>query len=311
MKRRVGQRLGGSVDDVRISYDSDARLRLLGDHPAAAMSLLRREDDPEPTPIPEPSDEPPPPPLYPTIAPPDWGFQFLDAGLRIQRAPLPPRATNPCLPDAYRTVLHNTLQTGFRDMFVQLSQQNPPLLLGNLIPEVRGECLDRIEHVGVWHHYTEIDQVADARDEGMRRLALLHADETFGSFLNSQIIRYLTHFIAWVPLPKRINASGHPDPNGSIHLTGMTIEFISPNQVVTRVSGFVQDVYPDLPFEYVITERVFVSGGIPQCETVDELHVDYDWRHRLQLALVYVFYPFIQFISFIGIKSPFPGSRRA
>jgi hypothetical protein len=207
-----------------------------------------------------------------------------------------------CLDPIERLWLQTELERSFRRVFTEAGMSSDP--------DVRGECLDNIEHVAVWQGQPNTDWLDEARDEGRRRLSLMAEAETFGCLVNRAFIERLIHH-QWDSTPKVWNSSAtEAAPDGPLHLTGLTMRFLAPDRVETRVAGYHEDPWPDVDFELVVTDTLGNSGGTLQCRSSGQIILDKSWLHYLQIGLAYVFWIFIEPIYLIAKGEAFgiPGA---
>ncbi len=213
------------------------RQRLLGSAPRVSRTLAAFSSTAVAS---EPSGEPPEPPIA-SASTPDIAFQV-----------------SPCPSEADQ----NSVVLFIRQKW------NPPN------PDVRSLCANNnIFHIGIW--LGNPDDAADeaARNRGNLRLALLQNGETFGVFINASLIRgYIIN--GWNMSAKRLNGDGQPDPNGPVHLTGLSISFESPDRIVGVVDGFDERPWPDVDFHVTITVTLSVSEGAIQCSSDVRLDTD-------------------------------------
>ena len=78
-------------------------------------------------------------------------------------------------------------------------------------------------------------------------------------------------------MPKRLDGDGNPDKNGSVHLTGFSVSFDSPDRVVTRVTGFDERPWPDVSFTVTATDTLSADGVNLHCDSDLDLDVDTSW----------------------------------
>ncbi len=127
-------------------------------------------------------------------------------------------------------------------------------------------------------------------------------------FVNATLIRRQA-LDGWNAAPKVLNGSGAPDPDGPTHLTGFSLSFESPNRVVTRVDGFDERPWPDVPFRLTTTDTLSLSGGQVQCNSERDLDVDTSWLNFLTGLFLIVLPPLgvvflIQRIIIASIDTP-------
>lgn len=232
--------------DAAISSPARAPVRLLGSHsspqPFQAVALKKPPTDDE-----EPDEPPPPPPPPPPpVSTPDLALQI-----------------SFCLPPE----LNSGIVSAIRDA------------LGGS-PDVRTACVNGSQRIGVWLRPAVSTSDNQARDRGLQRINVLGAGESLTFFINAAMIRRQAND-AWNAQPKRLNGEGRPDPDGPIHLTGFSLQFQSPNRVVTRVDGFDERPWPDVDFHLSVTDTLSVSGSEVQCSSQRDLDVDTGWLNFL------------------------------
>ena len=83
------------------------------------------------------------------------------------------------------------------------------------------------------------DQVEAARTAGLGAISLLDGEAgNFAIWVNASFIRSRA-VSAFNAVPKRTNEGpGTSNPNGPVHLTGVSIDFVSPNSIVTEITGY-------------------------------------------------------------------------
>ena len=90
---------------------------------------------------------------------------------------------------------------------------------------------------------------------------------------------------AFNTVPKRTNEDGTSNPNGPVHLTGVSIDFVSPNSIVTEITGYDETPWPDVSFTLSIGDTFSVSGSQVQVQSgtsldVDQSFIDLCWAFR-------------------------------
>lgn len=196
--------------------------------------------------------------LVPGLPAPALPFSVVDPDLAVQ--------TSPCIenvPGAPANVV---------DLVTAAFQQ----ALGQEA-DVRYRCEQGTGRLGAWLFPPSPLEAPDARDRGLSNLDLIPAGGlgTFAFLVSDNLIRRQAQ-AAFAALPKRLNLQGEPDPDGRVHLESLTVQFQSPNKVVTRVKGFYDVPNPlgKVDFEQIITDTLSVSGGEVQCTTETDLDVD-------------------------------------
>jgi hypothetical protein len=253
MKKDAEATRAGTPEEASISNPSRPFVRLRGSlsslEPLLARRLRRRDGDGDRLPDGggEPPDgEPPPPP----VSTPDLGLQL-----------------SACLEGDLEAKIVSAVQGAL-----------------GLNADVRPKCINRSERIGIWLQPAVNDQDKEARDRGAERLDIIHSGapelETLAFFINSALIRRRA-FDSWNATPKRRNGDGAPDPNGPIHLTALSVDFETPNKVVTRINGFDERPWPDVDFVLTITDTLSVAGGEVRCDSQRKLDVDTSWLNFL------------------------------
>jgi hypothetical protein len=241
-----------------ISRPSPYSSRLRGSHSSNHGFVARRppgDDEGPPDPIdPEdpgdPEEDPPTDPPPPPISTPDLAMQI---------------AT--CIDESLRDRIINT--------FRALTQADA---------DVRTACIRGTQRIGVWLR-PAVARDNEARNAALGHLELLAAEDTFCYFINTSLIRRQV-FDAWndnEKFPKRLNGSGEADSGGPIHLTGLSLNFDSPNKIVTRVKGFDERPWPDVDFQLTITDTLTASDGVLHCDTTRDLDTDTSWLNFLTI----------------------------
>ena len=236
----------GIPESASISNPSRPFVRLRGSlsspQSLQARSLRRRDDDGDGAP-------PPPPPPPPPVSTPDLGIQ-----LAI------------CLSDEMNANLVSAVRQAFGSN-----------------ADVRTACINNSQRVGIWLRPVVNTQDNEARNRGMERLNIIGAGESLAFFINSALVRRQA-FDTWndpIKTPKRRNGDGDPDPDGPIHLTAFSVDFESPNKVVTRINGFDERPWPDVDFVLKITDTLSVAGGEVRSDPQRDLDVDTSWLNFL------------------------------
>lgn len=243
----------GRLTRVKIGPAVKLGRRLLGSHVSARTQRLRLLGD-FPTPQPNGDDRPEPPP---PLIPPDIGFQL--------RGKIGARVFEECLSqerqDEIRAALEEKFQQDFENARVIVScasKRGQPFVLS----------------IGIWTS-PGMTSEQDLRD-GLNALDLLQDSQTVALYLTASYIKRLV-FQSWNRMPKRWNHDGKEDENGSVHLTGLSASLKSPNQVITKVSGFDDSTLPDVDFTLTVTDTLTAASGLPHCEkTKSDLNVDTD-----------------------------------
>jgi hypothetical protein len=236
-------------EDALISNPTSLPVRLRGsnstfeDLHARPLPRKRRQDDDDPNPDDDPVPPPPPPP---PVSAPDLAVQF-------------PFCLK-TLPDVNEAELVDTLHRA-------LGSES----------EVRTACIDeRTQPIGIWLSHALTNRDIEARERGLRRLNIVGRGEIFSFFINASTIRRMAQE-SWDKMPKRLDGDGNPDPKGSVHLTGFSVSFESPDRVIARVTGFDERPWPDAPFTVISTDTLSADGVLIHCDSDIDLDVDTSW----------------------------------
>ena len=128
--------------------------------------------------------------------------------------------------------------------------------------DVRVACNPPILTIGVWPAWNGANACEDqARQRGLERLDLLVGAQAFAFFLRRSLILFLAAR-GFEFAPKQLSGNGAPSLIGPIHLTGLTVEFVEPDTIVTRVTGYDDRPLPDVGFTLTITDRILASGAV-------------------------------------------------
>ena len=251
-------------EDALISIPTSSPVRLRGsnstfeDLQARPLPRKPRQDDEEPHPDDDPPPPPPPPP--PLISTPDLAVQF-------------PFCLN-TLAGVDEVALVQTLHQAFGSD-----------------SEVRTACInENTQPIGIWLSQAVIDRDKQARERGLRALNIGRPGEIFSFFINASTIRRKAQE-SWDKMPKRLNGDGNPDKNGSVHLTGFSVSFESPDRVIARVTGFDERPWPDVSFTVTSTDTLSADGVLLHCDSDIDIEVDSSWISFLTGFFSLVFLP--------------------
>jgi hypothetical protein len=156
---------------------------------------------------------------------------------------------------------------------------------GRLVPEpdVRVRCVDRVLTIGVWKSGNVNDACQQqARDRALGRLDLIEAGENFGFLLGSSLITQQAQ-AAFAAGPKQLAGNGAPSPFGPVHLTGLSVEFVAPDTVRTRVTGYDDRPWPDVGFTLTISD---VVDDAAVCTTSSSVNTHGAWKAVLGAILL-------------------------
>lgn len=235
-----------------ISRPTPSSIRLRGSHSSNhGFVAMRPPGDDEGPPDPDDPDDPGDPEEDPPTDPP------------------PPPISTPDLAMQIATCIDPSLRDRIVNTFRAMTRADA---------DVRTACIRGTQRIGVWFR-PAVGRDNEARDAGLSHLEILADEDTFCYFVNTTLIRRQA-FEVWSndeTTPKRLNGSGEADSDGPIHLTGFSINFDSPNKIVTRVKGFDERPWPDVDFQLTITDTLTASDGVLHCDTGRDLDIDTSW----------------------------------
>jgi len=95
---------------------------------------------------------------------------------------------------------------------------------------------------------------------------------------------------------KSFDGDGTPNPDGPVHITGMSLELRYPNQIVTTIDGFDERPFPDVDFQIIVTYTLSINTnmGALACDSVPQLSPDLSWFQEL---IEYILSPFTMLIT--------------
>jgi hypothetical protein len=242
--------------EARISARSFAK----GDQPIGTeerLIFLRPRDDDDDPDIPGP-DEDPPEPGDPCAGQPLVRSPLVAAQIDLSFGSTVPR---PCPSDADRDSIIGAVRTQFRNIISDA--------------DVRIDCRANILTIAIWEASNGNPCELQARFRGLERLDLLEGNEAFGFMLKAGLLT-VQAARGFALAPKRLSGNGTPRPGGPIHLTGLSVRFVPPNAVVTRVEGFDDRPLPDVPFTLTITDTIDQRAIIE--ETTRDLDTHGAWK---------------------------------
>jgi hypothetical protein len=156
---------------------------------------------------------------------------------------------------------------------VQKDSSGAEVLL-DLSPGDEGPLLASL---GIWT--SPGDATAAMLKAGLRALDLLSdapGATRAGVFLRAGYIKQAAAD-SFETAAKRYNHDGEADPEGSTHLTGIDVSFVAPQFVITRLTGFDDSTWPDVPLKITITDKLSVPAdgeGRIECGTDAKVDVD-------------------------------------
>ncbi|MGB7015468.1 MAG: hypothetical protein WBD69_05885 [Candidatus Cybelea sp.] len=140
--------------------------------------------------------------------------------------------------------------------------------------DVLYQCVDGSGCIGIWMSPKGNDQVEAARTAGLGAISLLDGEAgNFAIWVNASFIRSRA-VSAFNTVPKRTNEDGTSNPTGPVHLTGVSIDFVSPNSIVTEITGYDETPWPDVSFTLSISDTFSVSGSQVHVQSGTSLDVD-------------------------------------
>jgi hypothetical protein len=272
------------------ALDSPHASGLLGSASEPARALRRPIDDDE-VPGPDPGGDVPP---VPTVSVPDAAFQIHDDITD---------GSNGCFPALIQQLITDTIVERFTEAFPGI--------------DVRAACRTvedgrRFSTFAIWTRPTQSSDADQARDRGLERLALVTSEDTIGMFVSASFIRRQVDEV-FADIDKRYNSAGRPDHGGPVHLTGVSVRFLPPNQVAAVVSGYDERPWPDVNFTITITDTLSVNATAIRCETSDpQLSDDAGFLNALGYLVAVLasvaFGPLLFLTHDILEASPFSGS---
>ena len=135
--------------------------------------------------------------------------------------------------------------------------------------DVRVRCVDRVLGIGVWNPGGASSACESAaRDRALERLDLVAPGENFGFYLSASLLNERAQE-AFAAAPKRLTGNGSPSSSGPIHLTGLRVEFVAPDTVLTRIDGYDDRPWPDVGFTLTITDRITKFAVLETTSDVD------------------------------------------
>jgi hypothetical protein len=238
----------------------DPQARYFGSHPLALKPPADILD-------PDPDRPPPPPPPLPASVP-DTAFQF-----------------RPCL--------EQLGVPGLKDQVIAAVRRN-----AGAMAKVDYACINGSGRLGIWTRGTSSDAADAARKAGLQVIDVLGpGGGKFAVWINATYVRR-TVFDGWTKSPQVLDGDGKPDPDGPLHIGEPTVEFRSPNKIITRVPGYDERPWPDVDFTFTIADTLFASGTEVMTQTVRDLDTD-DW-HILAAGLAWLLGSLVTPWFFIG-----------
>ena len=147
-------------------------------------------------------------------------------------------------------------------------------------PDVRRRCAARpgfnrpVETIAVWSTPATGAAAGAARDRGLAAVSALQPDRPFAFFFGRTLMRrLLSDSFANMP-SHRFDSSGDPDPDGPIHLTGISTALEPPDTVQTVLSGFDDRPFPDVDFRITVRDKLSADRGHLTCTTTRDLDTD-------------------------------------
>lgn len=245
-------------EDALIGTSSRPFIRLRGSHSSQqeirAVALPRRRPQDDGGPDGDPTSPPDPPPL---ISTPDLAIQIV-----------------PCLEPLLEGALVDAIRQALRTPNA----------------DVRAACINGVHRIGIWIRPSLNQTDSQARNRGLQRLDFIKAGETLAVFVNTSYIRSQAAD-AWEAVPKRRSGDGYPQSDGPIHLTSIAVDFESPNRVITRIGGFDETPWPDVDFQLIITDTLYISGDQVHSESQRKLDADTGWLDFLAVVFLLVVPP--------------------
>jgi hypothetical protein len=134
-------------------------------------------------------------------------------------------------------------------------------------PDVRVSCQGGIISILIWGTRVQPKSCNDLARSRAQIPPDIAKNGNFGLYFNAGLIRRLAQE-AFVDAPKTLGADGRANPNGPIHLTGLSVGFKAPNIIETYVSGFDDRPWPDVSFTTTLTDHLLdLRGCNPESKT--------------------------------------------
>ena len=259
---------------------------------AAAESLARIFPDVEPAALVgshprgrEPNGEPEPP--TPQVSVPDMALQM-----------------SPCL-GTLEQLLH-----------IDIADELVAALRSRFGSDIRRRCVTvagtnrQVETIGVWSRPSGSAEADAARNRGLSAVSILQGGHPLAFFFSKTLLRAKLQQ-AFNDMPgHRFDTHGHPDPDGPIHLTGISLQLVPPRTVKTFIDGFDERPFPDIDFRITVTDELSTSGGHLVCDTTHKIDTD----TRLLNFLAVITAPLLVFLIegiVVAINTEAPGTTAA
>jgi hypothetical protein len=207
---------------------------------------------------------------------PDAAFQF--------KGPL-----GGCLPPDVLNYLQQKITTEITAALRRAGEDNPQ-------PETRAACGAGRQTVAVWFKpvgdYGAQDTGA-AREVEVQKVNILTGKETAAIVITATGVK--RQVAAKFAENRHLDTAGHPNPDGSIHLTDYEVIFrpaqsSSPGSrryLITAVDGYFEvPILPDIDFDITTADALWLSGGKVQCDSETEYDIHTGLLDVLQVMTV-------------------------
>lgn len=180
----------------------------------------------------------------------------------VRQAPILSFQLGLCLPESLSESALSRLES-----MIQAFLDNPGISRAN--GNIEHGCVDGTERIGIWK-FPASDTISHT---SLSEINIIREGELFamyfdGSLLRSQALSVFSN------VPERWNHNGVPDPNGPTHLQNLFVYFVEPNIIVTQVTGFDEDPWPDVSFRYTITDTIRPDALKLRCDRSTSFDAD-------------------------------------
>jgi len=179
--------------------------------------------------------------------------------------------------------------------------------LGKLGDDVRHQCAPvpgttaEVETIGIWERAASSAEAEAARIRALQELRIVDGGLRI-AFLYTQpfLSRMLGKVFDSMPT-KSFDEDGTPNPDGAVHITGISLELRYPNQIVTIIDGLDERPFPDVNFQSIATDTLSINNntGTLVCNSVIQTNADLDWFQELMAVL---------FSSILGLIATTPSA---
>ena len=164
-------------------------------------------------------------------------------------------------------------------------------------PDVRVTCENAVITIMVWPTIELDPQSCESLARGRAWLPSYLTDGgNFGIYVAKSLIERLAQD-AFANFPKRIQSWGQPSPDGPIHFTSLSLDFVEPDvtktdnaSLKTNVNGFDERPWPDVNFTVYIDDT-FTPGPPLDTTTQTEVRASHIDEVEAFLAGLFVAFP--------------------